>query len=449
MAIKATLKPIPRIKDHPLLGSFREFNSNRLALFRRVEQECGEIGSFGMGPFPATMLNSSELVQQVLVDQADAFSKNSPQYNAMRPVSGNGLLSSEGDYWKRQRKLMAPAFVPRRIAAYAETMVAYTAQMQAGWRQGETVDIHKEMIRLTMSIVGKTLFDAEVFSEADGLGAAFHTAAEYINQIGSNILSAPLAWPSERNRHTRAALHLIKSRVGGMIAERRNAPEEHGDLLAMLMAARDEQGQGMTEEGILDELITLFLAGHETTANSWAWAFYLLASNPAAYAKVQVEVGSVLAGRAATAADLPHLIYTTQVLKECLRLFPAAYIMTRVAIRDVNLGGYLIKQRFPVIISQYAIQRSARYFPDPDHFDPDRFTPAHEKRLPRHAWMPFGAGAHTCIGSHFALMEGLLILATLAQRCTLHLVPQQRILPQAGIAIFPKYGIRMWVENRV
>lgn len=438
------MKKIPSIKDFSLVGSFPAFIHDRLNLLLRVSAECGDIGVFHMGPFPATMLNSAELVHAALVEHGDSFSKYNPQYLALRPLAGNGLLSSDGAHWKKQRKTMAPTFQHRHIAKYADDIVRLTLQRQAGWRGGRAIDINREMIGLTLTVIGETLFGADLFRESNRLGQAFHVAAEYINYAGSHFFLPPLFVPTAYNRHARAALKLVKSRVRQLIKDRESSEAERGDLLSVLLS-RDAQGQRiMTDREVMNEAMTMFLAGHETAANALTWTFYLLTQHPDAYAKLQAEAEAVLGGRPPTAADLPNLPYAAWVVKEGLRLYPPAYIMMRLPLQDFVIEGYKLHRFRPIVISPYAIQRRAEYFPEPARFIPERWSPEREKQIPRYAYIPFGAGAHTCIGNHFALMEEQLIITTLAQRLTLELVPGQDLQPLAGIAIYPKEG--MWMR---
>ena len=427
------------------------YRNDRLAMLQRLGRECGDIGVYRFGPWAGVMVNAADYVRAVLVEHADAFQKL-PSMAFLRPLLGNGLLLSEGDFWRRQRKLIAPAFQHRRVATYADMIASYAEQAQQGWADGATIDMAHEMMRLTLRVVGKALFNAEVLSEADEVGAALTIALQYVDQQTSTLFPTPLHWPTPANRRNRAAIARLDATIHRIIRERRAAlrhpsaegqPERNSDLLAMLLLAQDEDGSTMTDAQVRDEAMTLFLAGHETTANALAWAWYLLAQHPHLYARLRAELEQVLAGRTPTFADLPNLPYTLQVLKEAMRLYPPAYLFGRYAVRAVDLEGYRLPAGTWVIISPYALQRRSDYFPDPERFDPDRFAPEAEQRIPRYAYIPFGGGPRICIGNHFALMEGQLILATLGQRVTFELAERRRVEPEPLITLRPRGGIRM------
>ena len=448
--IKITKKPIPSIKEPPVVGSLLKYRRDRLDVYLRVTQECGDVGSFHFGPLPLVIFNTSEYVHSIFVEHAFDFDKGEAIHNAFRPVIGNGIFTSEGAFHRQQRKLMAPSFQPRQIAGYADTMDKYSEQIQQGWRDGEIVDVSNKMTQLTMSIVGKVLFDANVFTEADELGAAMSTVLGHVTHTLSTLFPIPLSWPTPRNRHTRQAIAVLRGRIQKMIAERQASTEERNDLLSILLQAREEDGSRMSDEQICDESLTLFGAGHETTATALAWAWYLLATHPDIYRNMQQEVDSALQGAAPTYADLARLPYTLQVFKETMRLYPPAYGILRAALHDIEIDGYFIPKNGYVVVCPYTLHRRQDYFPEPEKFDPQRFTPENEKRLPRYAYMPFGAGPRICIGNHFAMMEGHLLLATLAQRVAFELVVGQQIVPDPNVnlTIRPKFGVKMIVRRR-
>jgi len=286
-----------------------------------------------------------------------------------------------------------------------------------------------------------------VLSQADQIGAALKVALGYIDAQTSTALPTPIGWPTPANLRNRKAIARLDALVYRMIAERRASECDTGDLLSMLLLAQDEDGHGMSDKQVRDEVMTLFLAGHETTAVGLTWAWYLLTQHPAIYARLRDEAGRALAGRTPTFDDLAHMPYTLQVLKEAIRLYPPAFVIGRYAIRDVEIGDRRLPKGTWIIISPYAIQRRPDYFPEPDRFDPDRWTPEAEKQLPRYAYMPFGGGPRICIGNHFAMMEGQIILATLAQRASFELVPGQQITVQPLVTLRPRGGIRMTVRR--
>jgi cytochrome P450 len=366
----------------------------------------------------------------------------------LKPLLGNGLLTSEHEAWRRQRKLAAPAFQHRRIAAYAQAMAEQAERAQQGWADGAQIDVASEMMRLTLGIVGKTLFDADVGGEADQVRAALTTALHYVDAQTSTALPTPPNWPTPRNLRNRRAIARLDAIIYRLIAERRATGLDTGDLLSMLLQARDEDdGRGMSDRQVRDEAMTIFLAGHETTAVGLAWAWYLLAQNPHIYGRLREEATRVLAGRAPTYADLEQLPYALQVFKEAMRLYPPAYVIGRYSIRDVDLGDQVLPAKTWVIISPYTLHRRNEYFPDPERFDPERFTADNERRLPRYAYLPFGGGPRICIGNHFALMEGQIILAALAQRLTFDLLPGQQIRPRPLITLRPRDRIMMGVRR--
>jgi cytochrome P450 len=444
MALSAhNFKPRNLWRGVKTIGAYR---SDRLRWLLDLSQQIGDFGTYQFGPWEGIMVNSSEYAHAVLVEQADSFEKL-PSLVFFRPLLGNGLLLSEHAFWRRQRKLAAPAFQHRRIASYAAVMADYAERAQQRWADGEELDVAREMTRLTMSVVGKTLFDTDVITEADDIGAALTVALRYVDAQTSTPLPTPISWPTPRNTHNRRAIARLDATIYRMIAERRASGADNGDLLSMLLLARDEGGGGMSDTQVRDEAMTLFLAGHETTAVALAWAWYLLSQHPAIYARMRDEVLRALGGRPPTFDDLPSLPYTLQVFKETLRLYPPAYVIGRYATRDVDLGDRRLPAKTWIVISPYTMHRRHDYFPHPDRFDPDRFAPETEKRLPRCAYLPFGGGPRICIGNHFALMEGQIILATLAQRVAFELVPGQQIAPEPVVTLRPRGGIRMKVHR--
>jgi cytochrome P450 len=423
-----TPKRVRYIRGYPLVGSLPDFSKDRLGLLQRMARE-GDVWGIHFGPFPVILFNKPEHVQSILVEHAYDFDKGLAIHNVFRPVIGDGIFSSEGDFHRHQRKLMAPAFQPRHIASYAEIMGHYGEQIQQTWLDGAVIDVNRQMTNVTMSIIGKALFDADVFTETDELGAAMTIITEYVAQAVSTLLPPPYGWPLPRNRRMHKGVEVVRNRIQRFIDERRNSPIERNDFLSILLQAKDEDGKPMSDEQVMAECATLFGAGHETTATALSWTWYLLCQHPESYQKVQQEVDSVLQGRTPTYDDLARLPYCLQVFKEAMRVFPPAYAFSRRALRDVEIDGYRVSKGRVVLLAPYTLHRREEYFPDPEKFDPERFTPEREKRLPRYAYLPFGAGPRICIGMYFAMMEGHLLLATLAQRASFSLVPGQTIEP--------------------
>jgi cytochrome P450 len=347
--------------------------------------------------------------------------------------------------------MMQPAFHHQRIAGYGEAMVEHAQRLTSAWRDRETRDIAREMTHLTLGIVGRTLFDADVDAEAEEIGEALSTALELFRQT----LTLPFfdvldRLPLPHNRRFEKAKARIDATIYRLIAERRREPGGRNDLLSMLLAASDTEGDGggMSDVQVRDEAITIFLAGHETTANALAWTWYLLSQNPEAEARMHAEIDSVLGDRAPGVEDLSRLAYTEMVLAESMRLFPPAWIIGRRAMEPYSIGGFDVPERSIVLASQWVTHRDPRHFPDPERFDPERWRPEAREARPKFSYFPFGGGPRVCIGEGFAWMEGILILAAIGRRWRLLLEAGQSIVPAPGITLRPRDGIRMTVEKR-
>lgn len=444
-----TPKTLHFVHSYPFVGNLLEFRKDRLNLLRRMARE-GDVCGMHFGPFPGILFNRPEHVHSILVEHAYDFDKGLAIHNTFRPVIGDGIFSSEGDFHRHQRKLMAPSFQPRHIASYAGIMGQYGEQIQQTWADGSIIDINRQMTNVTMSVIGKALFDADVFTETGELGAAMTVTTEYASHSLSTLLPPPYSWPTPRNRRTHKAVQVLRNRIQSFIDERRNNPAERNDFLSLLLQARDEDGAPMSDEQLMAECLTLFGAGHETTATALSWTWYLLCQHPEQYQKVQQEVDHVLQGRTPTYADLARLPYCLQVFKEAMRLYPPAYAFSRRALRDVEIDGYRLPKSRVVLIAPYTLHRREEYFPEPEKFDPERFTPEREKQLPRYAYLPFGAGPRICIGMYFSMMEGHLLLATLAQRVSFSLVPGQTIEPDPvhHLTLRPAGEVKVLVKRR-
>ena len=435
------------LRGAPLVGNLFEFRNHRLALQLRVLDECGDLGRMRLGPIPVWAVSSAELAHEILVEHADAFVKSRGLGKIARPMLGDGLLTSEHELHRQQRKLIAPAFSHRRIGAYASTMAELTERAQAALDDGAVVDVAHEMMRLTLAIVGKTLFDADVSCEADDVGAAITAANHYVSEQVTR-LPMPIWLPLKRNRDARRAIATIDAIIYRLIAARRAAGVDLGDVLSTLVMARDEvTGEGMPDRQIRDEAVTLFLAGHETTANALAWSLYLLGRHPEVAARLAAESRAVLGGRSPTMDDLPRLPTALMILKETMRLYPPAYMVGRQAERDVTIGAAKLRAGDTIFVNIYAMHRRADYFEAPHEFRPERFAPEREKLLLRGAYLPFGGGPRICIGNHFALMEGQLILAALAQRLRFVPLDEREVVPEPLITLRPKGGLRMRIER--
>ncbi|MFZ0547733.1 MAG: cytochrome P450 [Candidatus Promineifilaceae bacterium] len=452
-----THKPIPGPERSFPFGSAAEFSKNPPVFLNRLANEYGEMARFYIFGRSLYVVSNPDYVREILVSKADIFPKAERDKAILGKFLGNGLLTSGGDFHKQQRKLVQPAFHRQRIQNYAETMVNYTENVLDGWRDGETRHIDDDMMTLTMFIVAKTLFDADMDEMAGSTERIGH-AIEDLQMTSNAEYKRPFNWPewvpTPNNRLRKKGRAIVYGAIDKLIAERRATAvngrvADTGDLLSMLLLAQDEDGQLMPDNQVRDELVTLFAAGHETTSNALAWTWYLLSQHPEVEAKLHREVDEVLNGRSPTLADLPKLPYTEMVLKESMRLYPPAWIVSaRQAVEDVELGDYLIPKDKLVMVSPYVIHRRPEYFPDPEQFDPERFSPENEKNLPRYAYIPFGAGPRVCIGNSFAMMEGHLILAAIAQRFRLELDPNQEIELNPLITLSPKYGLKMRVIKR-
>jgi cytochrome P450 len=432
-------------------GQMLAFRRDPLDFLARLAREHGDVARFRIGPQRAFLLSHPDLVRDLLVTHQERFRKGRALQRARR-LLGQGLLTSEGEFHRRQRRLAQPAFHRQRINSYAATMVEYAERASARWQDGRTLDIAQEMMRLTLAVVGKTLFDADVESEADEVGEALTEVMElfgYLMLPYSELLEHLPLPASRRFRRARARLDSVIYRI---IEDRRRAVGDRGDLLSMLLLAVDEEGDrtGMTNEQLRDEVMTLFLAGHETTANLLSWAWFLLARHPEAERRLHEELDGVLAGgRAPSADDMAALRYTEMVVAETMRLYPPAWTLGRLAVADHEAAGYHIPRGSLVLASQYVCHRDPRYFPDPERFDPERFTPEAKASRPQFAYFPFGGGVRRCIGEGFAWTEATLILAALARRWRIRLLPGRHVETQPRITLRPgKGGVPVRLERR-
>jgi cytochrome P450 len=394
------------------------------------------------------LVSHPDAIEDVLVTKARNFTKHfALRMNSM--ILANGLLTSEGDFWLRQRRLIQPAFSRDRIAGYGAIMVAYAERMAGQWRDGEMRDVHAEMMRLTLEIVAKALFDADVGSEAFAVGESMEVALDAFLSRLFSLLPLPRWVPTPRNVRLKRAVRRLDEIIYGLIEQRRKSGEDRGDLLSRLLLARDEDdGSRMTDKQLRDELMTLFLAGHETTAIAMSWTWYLLAQHPEVEAKLVAELQSVLGGRSPTVADLPRLRYAELVMTESMRVFPPVYTIGREPIEDCEVGGYRIPAGTCLLMSQWVMHRRPSYFDEPLQFRPERWQDGLARRLPKYVYFPFGGGPRLCIGNSFALMEAVLLLAALAQRFHFELVPGQEIVPAPSITLRPRNGVRMVLRRR-
>jgi cytochrome P450 len=447
--VQMTHKLPPGPKGNFLVGSLHEFAPDPLNFLVNTAKQYGDIAYFRLVNMPVYLMAHPDYVRDVLITKASSFEKGEMDRRILGKFLGNGLVTNEGDSHKRQRRLVQPAFHSKRIQNYAEVMVDYSEKMLADWQSGQTRHIDDEMMRLTMFIVSKTLFDTDVSEMAEKAGQAMHILQNASNADYRRGIDIPDWIPTANNRKRQRAVASLDSVIEQIIAERRGDSEDRGDLLSMLMLSQDEDGSQMTDRQLRDEVVTLFAAGHETTSNALTWTWYLLSQHPKVEAKLHEELDRVLAGASPTLADLRDLPYTLMVIKESMRLYPPAWVLNgRTALEDVEIGGYTLPKGSRIFISPYMMHRLPQYFPNPDHFDPDRWLPEAEAVLPKYAYIPFGGGQRVCIGNSFAMMEAQLLLATIAQQYSLKLVPDQQITPAALITMSPEFGLRMRLEKR-
>jgi cytochrome P450 len=442
----------PGLKRNLPLYLFRRFfrPGDPIRLFEYLAANFDRVSSYRIGPSQIVLMNDPELIREVLIVQPQNFIKERTQ-RRMKILLGEGLITSDGEVHKRQRRIAAPAFHRQRIQAYATVMVERAAAMRESWRAGVEIDASAEMMRLALQIVARTLFDSDVTRDVQLINDEVNAIMRLYNfLVALPQLESWLHLPIPGVMRFKRARKRLDKVVYRMIDDRRRLGVDGGDLLSMLLAARDDEADhsGMTDEQLRDEVLTIFLAGYETVANALAWTWLLLGQNPDAEAKLHAEIDSVLGGRLPTLEDLPQLRYAEMVIAESMRLYPPAWAMGRQATCDIEIGPYKLPAGTYVFFSQYIIQRNADFFPDPLRFDPERFTPDRKAGRQRFAYFPFGGGNRQCIGESFAWMEAILSLVTLAQRWRLRLVPDQKIDVQPKITLRPKYAIRMVPELR-
>ncbi len=459
--------PLPRLRGRPGGGSPTSQNPRRLPgpklplglnpiLFLRsptatllaLAREHGDVVAFKLLRNRFVIVSDPELVRDVLVTHDQSFMKGRG-VEELKRLLGEGLLTSEGELHRRQRRLIQPIFNHQRIASYATDMVALAARAADRWRDGETLDIAAEMMRVTLAVVGKTIFDADMEGSAAEIGVALKEVLQHSGRFLIPFAGLLEKLPLPSHRRLADAKELLDAVIRGLIAERRKHPGK-GDLLALLLEAMDVEGdgRGMSETQVRDEAMTLFLAGHETTAQALSWTLYLLPGRPEVRAKLEAELDAVLGQRLPTADDYPRLVYTKRVLSESMRLYPPAWVIGRRALVDYPLRDHVVRKGTIVITSPYVSHRDPRHFPEPERFDPERFTPEAVAARPRYAYYPFGGGSRICIGEGFAWMEGLLLLATFCQRWRMTLVPGHPVEEQPLVTLRPKHGLRMTLQRR-
>ncbi|QRK09724.1 cytochrome P450 [Archangium violaceum] len=442
---RAQLPPGPR--PLPVLGSVLDYAKEPLAFIERCARGYGDVVYVNFLSGPTYVLQHPEHIEHVLVTRHRHYVKDKLQQRILGGrLLGKGLLTNEGDSWLRQRRLMQPAFHRQRLAAYGQVMVGHARRQLASWRDGEVHDVYADMMRLTLGIVIKSLFDLEAEGEAGAVGPALARVMEHFARLQSVVF--PDWLPTPENLGYREAVERLNVFVSHLIQRRREAGGDAGDLLSLLLHVQDEEGGRMSDQQIRDEVLTLALAGHETTSITLAFCFHLLARNPEAEAALHRELDSVLGGREPTVEDLPALPFTECVVKESLRLYPPAWSLSREALEEDEVGGWRIPAGAVVVMNPWTVHRDARFFEEPEAFRPQRWAGGLEQRLPRFAWFPFGGGPRLCIGSGFAMMEARLVLATLAQRFRFERVPGDAVELLPSITLRPKHGVKVRLRAR-
>lgn len=436
----------PGRRGHLLWGSMFEFQRDPLRFIREVTNNYGDVVRYRMGHMIWYQANHPDGVRRVLQENNRNYGKGTLTLGILKPVLGEGLLTSEGDLWRRQRRLMQPVFHRRSVAAFGEIMTRETLAMLDRWRPGEPLDVAAEMSRLTLNVVTGALFHSHAGDEPEVIGRAVGTLVEEISYRFQVPIYPPRYVPTRRNRRMNAAQQTIDRAVYRIIQERR-AGTDAEDLLSLLMHTRDkETGEAMSDRQLRDEAITLYLAGHETTANALAWTFYLLARNPEAEHRLRAELNEALGEALPTAGDLPSLPYARMVVEEAMRLYPPVWITNRQAVAEDEICGYHVPADQIVMVCPYVLHRHPNYWERPEEFDPERFASGQVRDRPRFAYFPFGGGPRQCIGRDMALVEAQLILATVLQRYRLQLANDRAVEPVPAVTLRPKGGLPMIVK---
>jgi cytochrome P450 len=452
-ASSAATKSLPKLppgpRGHFLFGNVAAISSDWLGFYSRCAKEYGDIVYMRFFHVPICVVVNPRDIEYVLITNAANFTK-SADYRALARVLGNGLLTSEGKFWQRQRSLIQPAFRRENILSYAPVMTGAAARMLDTWNADESRNVHADMMRVTLEIVGQCLFGAEVAGVAERVGKAMQVVLDRFVTDASQALLLPFDIPDFLASGRRNAVNTLNDIINGIIRQRRATDERRGDLLDALLQTRDTEGRPMSDAQLRDEVMTLFLAGHETTAIALSWTCFLLGQNPHVEAKLVEELRAVLGDREPTVEDLPRLHYTEMVLKESMRLYPAVWGIGRRAIANCEIGGYRVRAGTNVFIFQWLTQRDPRFFSDPETFDPERWQedPVRAGKIPRFAYFPFGGGPRVCVGASFAMLEAMLLLAMIQQKFHLELVPGHPVEAQASVTLRPKHGVRMTVHSR-
>ncbi len=444
---KALRRSLPRARTVPLVGSLPFFFRDPLAFLMSAATR-GDVVDLCMPGMKGYLWTDPADIEHALVTENRSFVKDMFTRD-LRRVLGDGLLTSEGDFWRRQRRLEQPAFHKDRLQNYAVQMVASAERTVSGFRHGEVRDVHEDLMHLTLDIVTRTLFGSGVGEDAAAVGTAVDALMAYYANPLASLIPGFYRLPLPANRRFAKALRSLDAIIYRIIGQRRaEGGTDRSDLLTMLLSARDEDGSRMTDVQIRDEAMTLFLAGHETTANALSWALFLLSRNPDVEARLASEVATTLGGRAPVLGDLPRLAYVERVVTEAMRLYPPVWLMSREVLEPFELREMRFPKGSQIWMSQWILHRDPRFFQDPEAFRPERWADGLAKRLPRFAYFPFGGGPRLCIGNAFAMMEGTLLLATLVQRFRFDLSPGARVVPFPSVTLRPRHGLTMHLSAR-
>ena len=428
------------------IGNYRHLKADALQWMT----EAGNYGPLAYVPIlwePYCLVRDPELIQQALA-QGHTKMRKDRFTHALSRVMGDGLISSEGELWRKQRRLVSHAFTPKRIRSYGAAMVDAAVRTLDDWEDGQEIDVHLAMTELTLDVVGRTLFDADVRDSAKEVGDALTDISDFYATMMESPLPLPEWWPSSRNKNLRKAVQNVDRIIQRIIEQRRASVRDRGDLLSALLQAQDDEGGGMSDRQLRDECVTLFLAGHETTSIALSNSFFLLSQHPEIEARVHEEVRDVLGSRRPTSDHAKSLVFTECIIKESMRLYPPVYAIGRLLLEDFELGGYVIEKGVTLLFSQWVTHRRPECFPNPLRFDPERWLPERAKSIHKYSYFPFGGGPRICIGNHFAMMEAILLMASLVQRFRLELVPGETLELLPAVTLRPARGLRMRLHAR-
>ena len=448
-AIKQPLRPPPGPKGNFLLGNLAAVSKDWVGFYSQCAREYGDVVQVRYLHIPICLVMHPRDIESVLITNAGNFTK-SADYRALARVLGNGLLTNEGKPWQHQRSLIQPAFRRENILTYAQVMTNATHQMLDNWTDGESRNVHEDMMALTLQIVAQCLFGAEVTGVAERVGKAMKVVTDRFLTDAAQAMLLPFDLPDFFAPSRSRAINDLNKIIQNILQARRGSNQPRGDLLDTLLQVRDAEGQPMSDAQLRDEVMTLFLAGHETTALALSWTCFLIAQNPEIEAKLVEELRGVLGDRGPTVEDIPRLRYTEMILKESMRLYPAVWGIGRRAIADCEIGGYRVAAGTNLFVFQFLTHRDPRFFPNPDTFDPERWRedPVRAGKIPRFAYFPFGGGPRVCVGAAFAMLEATLLLAMIQQKFHIDLIPGHSVKPVASVTLRPQDGIHVTLHRR-